>query len=78
MHVCMVYACVYVHVCVCVCACVCVCVCVFVEAYECSYYSELYVSFCPPGQTYIACHWQTDVKDKCYDLDAARVNIIFT
>lgn len=58
--------------------CMCACVCVFVEACESSYYSELYVSFCTPDQTYIACNWQTDVKDKCYDLDAAQVNIIFT
>ena len=26
------------------------------------------------GQTYVACDWSTDVKDKCYDIDAAVSN----
>lgn len=42
-------------------------------------YKELIVSgmYCspPPGQTYIACEWQSDVKDKCYDLNVAQVRI---
>ena len=28
-----------------------------------------------PDQTYIACEWQTDVKDKCFDVQRATVRI---
>lgn len=25
------------------------------------------------GQTYLACNWKTEVKEKCYDIEIAEV-----